>query len=184
MKNILKKFVLALTLIVGLMSISGVTDEVKAQSAQEIFKPNSSVNLYPTINTDMLLTLDIGGREGNIVALWKRTWSGNTYVPQQNWKIEYDKTKGDNVVLIRNLYNNSVLTWDYYGTRSIIGQPHNYSTRQYWIVEPTGDYFILRSYYNPNYVLTVPAAPHYNGKGLTVYPYRGDKYQMFSSHAI
>ena len=131
----------------------------------------------------MLLTLDIGGREGNIVALWERTWSGNTYVPQQNWRIEYQPSKGNNVVLIRNLYNNSVLTWDFY-TRDIVGQPHNYSSRQYWIVESVGDDFILRSYHNQNYVLTVPAAPHYNGKGLTVYPYRGDKYQTFSSHAI
>lgn len=184
MKNILKKFLLALTLIVGVMSISGVADEVKAQSAQEVLKPNSSVNIYPAINTDMVLNLDIGGSEGNKVTLWKPTWSGNYYVPQQNWIIEYDKTKGNNVVLIKSLYNNSVLTWDYYGTRSIVGQPFNYSTRQYWIIEPVGNDFILRSYYNSNYALTVPAAPHYNGQAITIYPYRGDKYQIFSSHAI
>lgn len=182
MKNILKKFVLALTFVVGVISIPGFADEVEAKEA--IQKQNNLVNIYPRINHDKVLTLDIGGREGNIVALWDRTWSGDTYVPQQNWKVEYDYTKGNNVVLIRNLHNNSVLTWDYYGTRSIIGQPQNYSSRQYWIVEHVGEDFILRSYYNPNYALTVPAAPHYNGKGLTVYPYRGDSYQVFSSHEI
>lgn len=183
MKNIFKKFVLVFTLTVGLISTSGFANNVEAQSAQEALRPDSTVALYPMINTDMVLNLDLGS-EGDKVTLWQPALSGNSHVSQQSWKIEYDKARGDNVVLIRNMNDNTVLTWDYYGTRSIVSKSQNYTDRQYWIVEPTGDDFILRSYYNPNYVLTVPAAPHFNGKEMTVYPYRGDKYQIFSAYSV
>lgn len=147
MKNVLKKLVLALTFVVGLMSIPDSMNEVKAQSAQEFLPNNGIVSIFPQINNAQVLNVDIGGREGNVVTLWDRAWSGDRFVAQQNWIVEYDGTRGDNVVLLKSLTNNSVLAWDTYGTRKIIAQPYNYTDRQYWIVEPAGDSFKLRSYY-------------------------------------
>ena len=102
MGNLSKRFLLVLAFVVGLVSNPISEINAKAAAKDKVLKANIIIGLVSTAYYEKILTVDIGGREGNKVTLWDRTVSGNSYVSQQQWKIEYDGTRGDNVILIRS----------------------------------------------------------------------------------
>jgi glucosylceramidase len=107
-------------------------------------------------------------------------WRGH-HLPNQKWKFVPDGQGNYSIVCLEN--SGTVEIPDYsggqQGAQLHVSQP-NGTINEKWRIEPSKGGYVIRSAANPSFVFNVIGAQNNEGDGICVWPYAGDRGDLWT----